>query len=155
MLFLAMLSLNRTNSNHSDFITLIKDLDAYLSITDGEEHEFYNQFNKVDKIKHVIIANENDIALGCGAMKAFSDEAMEIKRMYTAPNGRKRGIATAIINELELWAKQLGYTKCVLETGKKQLDAIALYQKLGYQLIPNYGQYIGIQNSVCFAKFLD
>lgn len=155
MLFLAMLSLNRTNSNHSDFIALIKDLDAYLSITDGEEHAFYNQFNKVDKIKHVVIANENDIALGCGAIKAFSDEAMEIKRMYTSPNGRKRGIATAIINELELWAKQLGYTKCVLETGKKQLDAIALYQKLGYQLIPNYGQYIGIQNSVCFAKDLD
>ena len=57
-----------------------------------------------------------------------------------------------ILKDLEYWAKDLGYTKCVLETGKRQLDAIALYQKVGYQIIPNYGQYIGIENSICFAK---
>ena len=152
MLFLAMLNLVRTNSTHKDFITLIKDLDAYLSITDGDEHAFYDQFNKVDKINQVVIAYENEIPLGCGAIKEFSADSMEVKRMYTSPNGRKKGIATAILEELENWAKELGYTKCVLETGKRQLDAIALYQKVGYQIIPNYGQYSGIENSICFAK---
>ena len=155
MLFLAMLNLVRTNSTHKDFITLIKDLDAYLSITDGDEHAFYDQFNKVDKINHVVIAYENEIPIGCGAIKKFSADSMEVKRMYTSPAGRKKGVATAILKNLEYWAKDLGYTKCVLETGKRQLDAIALYQKVGYQTIPNYGQYIGIDNSVCFAKDLD
>lgn len=149
-----MLNLERTNSSHPDFIALIRDLDAYLSVTDGDDHAFYDQFNKVDKINHVVLAYENDIAIGCGAIKAFGDEAMEIKRMYTSPNGRNKGVATAILNELEHWAKELGYTKCVLETGKRQHDAIALYQKVRYQIVPNYGQYIGIENSVCFEKQL-
>lgn len=149
-----MPSLERTNSTHPDFIALIRDLDAYLSITDGDDHAFYDQFNKVDKINHVVIAYENEIPIGCGAIKEFSADSMEVKRMYTSPNGRKKGIATAILKELENWAKELGYTKCVLETGKRQNDAIALYQKVGYQIIPNYGQYIGIENSVCFAKNL-
>lgn len=149
-----MLNLERTNSSHPDFIALIRDLDAYLSITDGDDHAFYDQFNKVDKINHVVVAYENEIPIGCGAIKEFSADSMEVKRMYTSPNGRKKGIATAIIKELEGWAKELGYTKCVLETGKRQHDAIALYQKVGYQIIPNYGQYIGIANSICFEKDL-
>lgn len=149
-----MLRLKRTNSTQRDFIALVRDLDAYLSITDGDEHAFYDQFNKVDKIKHVVVAYEDEIPIGCGAIKEFSADSMEVKRMYTSPNGRKKGIATAIIKELEGWAKELGYTKCVLETGKRQYDAIALYQKVGYQIIPNYGQYIGIENSVCFEKDL-
>lgn len=149
-----MLRLKRTNSTQRDFIALIRDLDAYLSITDGDEHAFYDQFNKIDKIKHVVVAYEDEIPIGCGAIKEFSADSMEVKRMYTSPNGRKKGIATAIIKELEGWAKELGYTKCVLETGKRQHDAIALYQKVGYQIIPNYGQYIGIANSICFKKDL-
>lgn len=149
-----MLRLKRTNSTQRDFIALIRDLDAYLSITDGDEHAFYDQFNKIDKIKHVVVAYEDEIPIGCGAIKEFSADSMEVKRMYTSPNGRKKGIATAIIKELEGWAKELGYTKCVLETGKRQYDAIALYQKVGYQIIPNYGQYIGIENSICFEKDL-
>lgn len=149
-----MLNLERTNSSHPDFIALIRDLDAYLSITDGDDHAFYDQFNKVDKINHVVVAYENEIPIGCGAIKEFSADSMEVKRMYTSPNGRKKGIATTIIKELEGWAKELGYTKCVLETGKRQHDAIALYQKVGYQIIPNYGQYIGIANSICFEKDL-
>lgn len=149
-----MLRLKRTNSTQRDFIALIRDLDAYLSITDGDEHAFYDQFNKIDKIKHVVVAYENEIPIGCGAIKEFSANSMEVKRMYTSPNGRKKGIATAIIKELEGWAKELGYTKCVLETGKRQYHAIALYQKVGYQIIPNYGQYIGVENSICFEKDL-
>lgn len=149
-----MLRLKRTNSTQRDFIALIRDLDAYLSITDGDEHAFYDQFNKIDKIKNVVVAYEDEIPIGCGAIKEFSADSMEVKRMYTSPNGRKKGIATAIIKELERWAKELGYTKCILETGKRQHDAIALYQKVRYQIIPNYGQYIGVENSICFEKDL-
>ena len=78
----------------------------------------------------------------------------EVKRMYTSIEGRGKGMATKVLMELEIWAKQLGYEKCILETGKRQPDAIKLYMKNGYQLIPNYGQYSGIENSVCFEKKL-
>jgi putative acetyltransferase len=70
------------------------------------------------------------------------------------PDNRGKGIAAQILNELEKWAKELNYKKCVLETGHKQPEAIALYKKNGYKQIPNYGQYIGIENSVCFEKLL-
>ncbi len=52
------------------------------------------------------------------------------------------------------WASELGYTSCVLETGKRQPEAIALYTKNGYKIIPNYEQYEGVENSVCFRKII-
>lgn len=149
-----MIKLIRTDSTNPDFIGLVKQLDAYLAEKDGNEHAFYAQYNKVDLIKHVIVAYDGHEAVACGAIKAFSPSIMEVKRMYTSPNGRKKGIATQILEELEKWAKEMGNQKCVLETGKRQSEAIALYPKLGYQPIPNYGQYVGMENSVCFEKSL-
>jgi len=148
------MELQRTSSNHPDFTALVKQLDAYLAEKDGSEHSFYAQYNKVDAIKHVILAYENQEPVGCGAIKEFSPNAMEVKRMYTAPSGRQKGVASQILSELEKWASELGYEKCVLETGKRQVEAIALYKKNGYKIISNYGQYIGIENSVCFEKSL-
>lgn len=144
----------RTDSSNPNFTALVKQLDSYLAEKDGTDHSFYAQYNKVDLIKHVVVLQEDETPLACGAIKEFSPEAMEVKRMYTSPNGRNRGLATQILTELEKWAKELGYQKCVLETGKRQPEAIALYHKNGYQQIPNYGQYIGIDNSVCFEKNL-
>lgn len=149
-----MIQLLRTTSEHPDFIVLVKSLDAYLAITDGDEHAFYNQYNKIDMIKHVILAYENDIAIGCGAIKAYGDDAMEVKRMFVAEAGRNKGIASTLLKELEHWAAELGFKRCVLETGKRQAEAIALYKKNGYQVTENYGQYIGVANSVCFEKVL-
>ena len=149
-----MISLIRTNSNNQDFIDLVKLLDADLAIKDGPEHSFYDQFNKIDKLKYVVLAYENESALGCGAIKAFSPGTMEIKRMFTMPERRGKGIAGKILIELESWAKELGCEMCVLETGKKQTDAIALYKKKGYLLIANYGQYAGMGNSLCFEKII-
>jgi len=74
--------------------------------------------------------------------------------MYVYPKSRGKGIATAILNELEKWAFELPFKKCVLETGKRQQEAIELYKKNGYKIIPNYGQYVGIENSICFEKEL-
>ena len=150
-----MITLKRTNSDDPDFIQLVKRLDAELAERDGADHGFYSQFNKIDKIRHAVVCYENDLPIGCGAIKVFSDEAMEVKRMYVSPDGRNKGIASRILGELEAWAGELGYVKCVLETGKRQPEAIALYEKNGYARTENYGQYVGIENSVCFAKFLE
>lgn len=147
-----MIHLLRTDAEHPDFTALVKRLDADLAQRDGEDHAFYAQFNKVDTIKFAVVAYENTTPVGCGAIKAYSPDAMEVKRMYVSPEHRGKGIATTILSELENWAGELAYTRCVLETGKKQPEAIELYKKSGYRVIPNYGQYAGVDNSVCFEK---
>jgi putative acetyltransferase len=149
-----MLRLRRTQSDDRDFVELVRRLDADLAERDGDAHPFYAQFNKIDKIKFVVVAYEDGIPVACGAIKEFSPGIMEIKRMYTSPESRGKGIAGKVLDELERWAVELSCQKCILETGKKQPEAIRLYQKSGYQIIPNYGQYTGVENSVCFEKEL-
>ena len=149
-----MLTLTRTDSDNSDFIQLVRLLDADLATRDGNEHSFYAQFNKIDKIRHVVVAFENNLPVGCGAIKSYDLQTMEVKRMYTLPEHRGKGIAKNILKELEKWAAELSCNKCILETGKRQPEAIELYQRSGYAIIPNYGQYAAIENSVCFEKQL-
>jgi putative acetyltransferase len=144
----------RTNSDNNDFQKLVEALDADLKIRDGEDNVFYAQFNKITAIKHAIVAYEGASPVGCGAIKQYADDTMEVKRMYVLPDKRGYGIASSILGELEVWAKELNYARCILETGQKQPEAIALYKREGYQVIPNYGQYEGIDNSVCFEKIL-
>ena len=149
-----MLTTKRTTSSDNDFQTLVKALDADLKIRDGEEHDFYNQFNKIDMIKYAVVAYDGDEAVGCGAIKEHSPDSMEVKRMYVPPQHRGKGIASIVLKELESWCKEQGYKKCILETGKKQPEAIELYKKNGYKIIANYGQYSTVANSVCFEKSL-
>ncbi len=149
-----MIRLIRTSSDDENFILLVKQLDKYLAKINGEQHGFYDQFNKVDKIKNIVLVYENGQPVGCGGIKQYDNELMEIKRMYTLPEKRGKGIATLLLNELEKWAAELSFKKCILETGKQLTDAISLYEKNGYKLIPNYGQYAGVENSVCFEKMI-
>ena len=149
-----MIQLIRTNSENEDFQQLVAQLDADLRKRDGIENDFYAQFNKIDVIKFVIVAFKNDIAVGCGAIKEYSYNTMEVKRMYVLPNHRTQGIASTILTALEQWAHELNYKKCLLETGKKQPEAIGLYKKNGYIIVSNFGQYAHIENSVCFEKML-
>ncbi|WP_306415946.1 GNAT family N-acetyltransferase [Fulvivirga ulvae] len=100
----------------------------------------------------MVVAYENDAPVGCGAIKPHGEDAMEVKRMFVSPAMRGKGIAAKVLDDLEQWAKELGYARCVLETGKKQPEAIGLYKKSGYQVTANYGQYIGVENSICFEK---
>jgi len=147
-----MIKLVRTDSENKDFVEMVRQLDAFLAERNGNENSFYAQFNKIDLIKHVVIAYVHDVPVGCGAMKAFNSGTMEIKRMYTLPGNRGKGIATKVLAELEAWAHELSYPNTVLETGKNLPGAIGLYKKNGYTTIPNYGQYIGVENSVCLGK---
>lgn len=144
----------RTTSENLDFQKLVKQLDAYLAVMDGDEHAFYHQYNKIDLLKNCAVIFDNEEAVACGAIKELDSNSMEVKRMFTLPEKRGKGLASAILKELESWAKELGYKKTILETGKRQTEAVALYSKCGYQVIPNYGQYIGIDNSICFEKEL-
>jgi len=149
-----MFTLKRISSQHQDFIRLVAALDKDLSERDGNDHAFYNQFNSISEIKYALVAYLDTKPVGCGAIKEFDSISMEVKRMYVLPEARGQGLATLILKGLEAWAKELGYENCVLETGKRQPEAISLYTKNCYETISNYGQYVGIENSVCFRKIL-
>lgn len=142
----------RTTSENPDYKKLVVLLDATLKILDGDDHDFYAQFNKSDAIKNVVVFYDSNQPVGCGAFKFFENKTVEIKRMYVLPEQRGKGFAYQILSELEKWAKEMDYNNCVLETGNKQVEAIGLYQKAGYAVIPNYGQYQGVENSVCMQK---
>lgn len=150
-----MIEIIRTNADNKDFIELVQQLDCDLAKRDGGEHAFYAQFNTIDKIKYAVVLYEDGRPVGCGAIKQYSPNSIEIKRMFTLPDSRGKGIASKILTELENWASEMYYTKCILETGKRQTEAINLYQKNGYCIIPNYDQYTGIENSVCFEKIIN
>lgn len=149
-----MLAIIRTTSDNADFVELVRQLDADLAVRDGDEHAFYNQFNHLDKIKHVVVAYSEDRPVGCGAIRSKNKEATEVKRMYVIPEERGKGIASQILTALEDWAIDLSFKKCLLETGKKQPEAIALYKNSNYRIIPNFDPYIGKENSVCFEKII-
>ena len=147
-----MYNILRLTSDHPDFISLVQLLDADLAIRDGADHSFYAQFNKIDKIKHCIVIYDNGQAVACGAIRPVDTHSAEIKRMFVRPEYRQRGLATMILKSLESWALEIGFKTCILETGKKQPEAIALYIKNGYHQIANYGPYKDIDNSLCFEK---
>jgi len=145
-------TLKRTTSADTDFRDLVAMLDEDLVIRDGQDHSFFAQFNSIDSIGHVVVAYVENIPAGCGAVKKFQPDTMEVKRMFVKPVFRRKGVAREILAELERWTAELGFANCILETGKRQPEAIGLYLTNGYNIIPNYGQYAGVETSVCMTK---
>lgn len=147
------MQLVRTTSENPDFKYLTKLFDTFLIDIDGEEKDFFAQYNQI-YLQNVVIFYEEDVAIGCGALKEYDSQTGEIKRMFVHPEHRNKGVANAILQELETWAKELHFATCILETSFKLEKAIALYQKFGYLQTSNYGQYIGVDSSVCMKKEL-
>ena len=105
-----------------------------------------------------VVARLDGEPVGCGAVRPVTGgipRVGEIKRMYTSPAARRRGVSRVLLAHLEAEAAVLGYNRLQLETGLRQPEAIALYESAGYHRIPSYGQYVGHELSVCFAKDLE
>ena len=145
----------RVSNTDSDLLALVRQLDAELKVTDGEDHAFYNQYNGLEDIQHLLLVYTENRATACGGFKALNKTTAEINRMYTAAEARGKGIAKAVLQELEIWAKLEGFQQLVLETGKRQHAAIALYESTGFKRMEeNYGPYKGLDESFCFTKAL-
>ena len=99
-----------------------------------------------------VVAYHGDEPVGCGALRPFDDDIAEVKRMYTVPAWRGRGVAAAVLAELERQARAFGYPTMRLETGDRQPGAIRLYERSGYRHIPPFGPYVAWDDSVCFEK---
>lgn len=150
-----MITIRRTNSDDKDFHSLVERLNKYLLQQYGALQEFYSQFNKIDDIPNVVIVYVDNIPAGCGCFKRFDDGSVEVKRMFVTDKYRGKGVGKAVLKELELWAAELGNKEMVLEMGNRQPEAAILYQKQGYSLTPNYGPYIGMEEtSICMKKVL-
>lgn len=144
----------RTQSTNNDFVALVVQLDMDLNSRYNKAQKGYDKYNKIDHIETVIVAYSNNKPVGCGCFKPFDEKTVEIKRMFVLPEFRGKGISKIILGNLEEWATELGYSQSILETGKGQPEAIGLYQKMGYSVIENFGQYADMPNSVCFRKDL-
>ena len=103
----------------------------------------------------LVVAEEGGELLACGALKRLDAQEAEIKRMYTVPQARGRGLGRAVLTELVAQGRAAGYRRLVLETGDGQPEAIGLYESAGFIRIPNYGYYVGVENSLCYALELD
>ncbi|TCZ74995.1 GNAT family N-acetyltransferase [Flaviaesturariibacter aridisoli] len=146
--------LQRTDAADPDFRALVQQLDAGLAELNGDTQDFYGQYNGLDAIRYVLLARRDGAAVGCGAIKEWAPGAMEVKRMFVQPGARRQGIAARVLAGLEGWAHELGYESTVLETGTNNPEAVAVYRHAGYEVIPNYGPYAGVESSICFRKQL-
>ena len=138
------------------FIALCGKLDAYLNdLVGGEtQRKHYVQFNTPEQVTDVVLLMDGDQAAACGGFKAYGEGTAEIKRVYTRPEYRGKGYASAVMGVLETRAASQGYTRLILETGRMMAPAIGLYQSLGFHIIDNYGQYRDLPQSVCMEKAL-
>ena len=149
------LKTKRTNSKDKDFINLVKELDAFLSVKNGESDDFYSQFNGLEDLHQVIVLYADEKPIGCGAIKKFDSTTVEVKRMYVRKKLQGKNLGVTILTELEIWATELGNEHCVLETGTMLPEAIRFYEKHHYKRIPNYEPYVNAPESVCFEKKLE
>ena len=144
----------RTTSEDADFRKMVYALDEDLNLRNGDIQRQYDQYNKIDRIKHAMVIYFDDKPVGCGCFKKFDDELVEMKRMFVLPEMRGKQLAARMLQELEKWAIEESNTVAVLETGRRQVEAQRLYSIAGYFRTENYGQYIGMEDSICYRKVL-
>ncbi len=142
----------KTTSENRDFISLVAALDKSLWERYPEENQEYWQNNILEINPNVVIIYLDNKAVACGCFKKYDKNTIEIKRMFVSPEARGMGLAQKMLQQLELWARELGYSLSVLETLYKQKEAIALYQKVGYSIVDNYEPYVGLKDSICMKK---
>ena len=149
------MQLLKTTNTDTRFIALCSELDADLKKQNGQQMQaLYKKYNTLERIKHVVLALQNEAPVACAALKEYAPDTAEVKRVFTKPHCRGQGLAVAVMATLEQLAKQQGYTRLVLETGLNMLPAQRLYHRLGFHQIQNYGQYATLPDSYCMEKAL-
>lgn len=135
-----VITLERPDSD--DARTLIAELEAYLiPLSPPESRHGYSVEKLINEEVPFFIIRDNGTPVGCGGVKLFGTDYGEIKRMYVRPQFRGLGFAKLMLNHLAEYARKHGCAKLRLETGIAQRDAIALYERSGFQRIAPFGEY--------------
>lgn len=147
---------HRTDGRNQDFIENCRLLDMDLDRRVGKkiERDKYKKYNRLDEITEAIVVYEDKRVIGGGAIRRYDNENVELKRVFVHPEYQGRGIGSRLVSLLIEWAVELGYRRMILETGELLAESCAVYRKLGFQVIPNYGPYADMPESLCMAKDL-
>lgn len=145
-----------TDGQNKDFISLCRALDDFLNeLAGGEENRAqYIPYNSTEDIQDAIVVYDQDKPVGCAGFKRYNDECAEVKRVFISEEYRGKGISKKLMEVLEDSARKKGYAYFILESGEPLAVAMKLYRTTGYQVIPNYGKYVDMQESVCMKKKL-
>ena len=144
----------RTNGKDKDFIENCRLLDMDLDRRVGRaiKRDKYKKYNQLDEIQEAIVVYEDNKPVGGGAIRRYDDENVELKRVFVHTEYQGRGIGGRLVSLLIEWAMELGYKRMILETGELLAESCAVYKKLGFEVIPNYGPYADMPESLCMAK---
>lgn len=146
----------KTDGRNPDFVALCKKLDEKLDELVGTtfQRDKYAKYNTLESIHDVLVIYKDGVPVGAGSYKVYDEETVEIKRVFIDEAYGGLGLGRDLLLRLEADARIKGYRYGVLETGEPLVTASALYKKLGYKVIPNYGQYKDMPESVCMKKRL-
>ena len=153
---LSEMTLEDRDGSDKDFIYLCGELDKALEELVGGKFQrnVYAKYNTTEMIHDAIVVYDGEKPVACGSFKRYDDEHAELKRVFVSKDIASHGLGSQIVGRLEDKARQQGYRYCILETGVPLKAACHMYQKLGYKVIPNYGQYADMSNSICMEKEL-
>ena len=143
-----------TDGRNDDFVMLCHKLDEYLNeIVGGEkQRKEYVQYNALEDIHDVILIYDDKRPIACAGFKLYDGDIAEVKRVFLTTEYRGKGISKQLMSALEDKAKRKGYSSLILETGRPLTSAMGLYQKIGYRIVDNYGQYKDMRESICMRK---
>ncbi len=146
----------QSDGGNPDFVELFHELDIFLNeLVGGEENRAeYIPYNQLEDIHNVILAYDHNTPIGCSAFKKYNNKCAEVKRVFLKPEYRGREISKKLMAQLVSVAKAKGYRYLILESGAPLVAAMALYKKIGYVTIPNYGPYTDMSDSICMKKEL-
>lgn len=145
------LEVRRTTFADPDLRPLIVELDAELHRIYERVQDAYDGFNLLPADTRTVLVVDGDDVIGCCCFKLDRTQ-VEIKRVYVPTRARRRGVAVVVMGALEAWAREIGATHAILETGNKQDAAIALYERLGYLRTPAFPPYVDMDSSICMRK---
>lgn len=143
----------RCDGSNKDFVENCRLLDEDLDRRVGKviQRDKYQQFNTLEKIEHAIVVYIDDKPAGAGAIRKYDEDSIELKRVFVRPEVQGNGVGTNLVKELIDWASELGFKKMILETGELLVEAKHVYLKCGFEIIPNYGPYKNMPESLCMG----
>ena len=146
----------RTDGKNKDFIENCRllDMDLDRRVSKKIKRDKYTKYNQLDEINEAIVVYDDNRAIGGGAIRRYDDENVELKRVFIHTEYQGQGIGSKLVSLLIEWAIELGYKRMILETGELLVESCAVYRKLGFKMIPNYGPYVNMPESLCMSKDL-
>ncbi|MBO0423164.1 GNAT family N-acetyltransferase [Enterococcus plantarum] len=149
------LKIKQVKTTNPDLLSLIQELNNFFDEEWGKEvAQRYQNHHNLAEMSYAVVAYDDGKAVGCGCWKLLDKQTPEIKRMYVKQTYRGNGTAEKIIQALERDMLEKGYQQAVLETGKEMVGAIRFYERHGYRIVSNYGEFVEDDLCICMKKTL-